>query len=263
MAGNNPNEPTPQELVRQAIAWANGKTPAEQSQLLSFLSSRDYLNRIDSREDYIKYPPRMLRFARIFKALLNNDSLAAQQTLVALTQVPTFKDSDAREEMLVKALAIVRPAPSVVVQYWDAHSTPDSIHLHFTIDALCRNGSDPAIALLEKKLIDPDQEVEYKLAWMRGPILEHRNDLPLLRGCHRLLQSTMDPDLKGALVEALCAYRKVDWYKSCDVPVPPPRSQASQEALAELRAICEYAKENLTLQPLEKVAVDTTLIGLP
>lgn len=262
MAGNNPTEPTPQELVRQAIAWANGKTPAEQSQVLSFLSSPDNLNRIDSREDYIKYPPRMLRFARIFKALLNNDSLAAQQTLTALTQVPTFKDSDAREEMLVKALAKVRPAPSVAVQYWDAHSTPDAIHLHFTIDALCRNGSEPAIALLEKKLIDPDQEVEYKLAWMRGPILEHRNDLPLLRGCHRLLQSTMAPDLKGALVEALCAYRKVDWYKSCDAPVPPSRALASQEALDELRALCEYAKANLTLQPLEKVAVDTMLAAL-
>lgn len=263
MAGNNPNEPTPQELVRQAIAWANGKTADEQSKLLSALSSADFLNRIDTVEEYISLPPRQLRFARIFKAMLRNDSIAAQQTLTALTQVPTFKDSDAREEMLVKALAIVRPAPSAAVQYWDAHSTPDSIHVYFTIDALCKNGSEPAIALLEKKLIDPDHEVEYKLTWMRGPILEHRNDLPLLRGCHRVLMSTMEPELKGALVEALCVYRKQDWYKSCTVPVPPPRSLASQEALAELRAICEYAKENLTLQPLEKVAVDTTLIGLP
>ncbi len=253
------NEPTPQELVRQAVGWANGKTPNEQSMLLSALSSADYLSRIDSREDYIALSPKRLRIARIFKVLMMNDSAAAHQTLVALTQVPTFKDSDAREELLVKALAAVRPAPSVAVQYWDAHSTPDSIHLHYTIDSMCKNCTDTAIALLERKMIDPEQEVDYKLAWMRGPILSHRNDLPLLRGCHRLLQSSLDPELKGSLVEALCAYRKEEWYKSCDVPVPPDRALAFNEALEELRAICEYAKANLELKPLEKVAVDITL----
>ena len=259
MAGNNPNELTPQELVRQAVGWANGKTANEQSMLLSALSSADFLSRIDTSQDYIALAPKRLRIARIFKVLIMNDSVVAYQTLTALTQVPTFKDSDAREELLVKALAVIRPAPSVAVQYWEAHSTPDSIHLHFTIDALCKNGSDPAIALLEKKMIDPDQEVDYKFAWLRGPILAHRNDLPLLRGCHRLLQSTLEPELKGALVEALCAYRKEEWYKSCTVPVPPDRARASKEALEELRAICEFAKANLTLQPMEKVAVDITL----
>lgn len=245
--------------LKQAVQWAQSQNAAEQSALLSQLQSPDFLHQIDSPQDYIRYAPPQLRLGNIIKKLMGNDAPAARQTLVALTQATTFKNSDAREELLVRALAVVRPSPSEAIHYWDEHSTPDAIHSHFVIDAICENGSEPALQLLEKKMLDVNQDPDFQYLWMRDPILRHRNDLPLLRTCYRLLQSSLAPELKGALVESLCAYRRDEWYRSCAPPVAPPRAAALTEALEEMRRICEYAKGNLSLNPLEIVAVDTTL----
>ena len=248
--------------LKQAVQWAQSQHPGEQAALLNQLQSLEFLHQIDAPQDYIRYAPRQLRLGNIFKKLMGNDSPAAKQTLVALTQAITFRNSDAREELLVRALAVVRPSPSEAIKYWDDRCTADSIQNHFVIDAICQNGSEPAMQLLERKILDVNQDPDFPYMWMRDPILRHRNDLPLLRACFRLLQSTLAPELKGALVEALCAYRRDEWYRSCAPPVPPPRAAALTESLEELRRICEYAKANLTLQPLEIVAVDTTLVEL-
>jgi hypothetical protein len=261
-ANQPPLSPDARAALKQAVQWAQSKNPNEQAALLNQLQAAEFLNQIDAPQDYLRYAPRQLRLGNIFQKLMNNDSPAARQTLTALTQAPTFKDSDAREELLVRALAVVRPSPPEAIKYWDDRSTPDSIQNHFVMNAICQNGSEPALQLLEKKMLDVNQDPDFQYLWMRDPILRHRNDLPLLRACHRLLQSALAPELKGALVEALCAYRRDEWYRSCAPPVPPARAAASTEALEELRGICEYAKANLTLQPLEIVAVDTTLVEL-
>ncbi|WP_347988695.1 hypothetical protein [Methylomonas sp. AM2-LC] len=249
-------------LLKQGIVWASGQTANEQTPLLAALASADYINSLDSPEDYIRLPPKQLRITRIFKALLRNPSPVAQKTLLGLTEVAAFNEKDALVEILVKSLTGIRPAPPAAIKYWDAHSTPDSVHVHFVIDALCKNGSEPAIALLEQKMLDAEQDYDFKLAWIRDSILEQRNDLPLLQCCHRLLQADFPPELKGSLVEALCTYRKLEWYKSCDKPVPPPRALASREALLELQALCQYAKTNLELKIPETAAVDMMLSEL-
>ena len=260
--GSPPLSPDARAALKQAVRWAQSQNPSEQSSLLSQLQSQEFLTQIDAPQDYQRLAPRQLRLGNIFQKLMKNDAPAARQTLVALTQAPTFKDSDAREELLVRALAVVRPAPPEAIKYWDERCNVDAIHSHFVINSICQNGSEPALQLLERKMLDVDIEPDFHLLWMRDPILRHRNDLPLLRACHRLLQSALAPEMKGALVEALCAYRRDEWYRSCAPPVPPARAAASTEALEELRRICEYAKGNLTLQPLEIVAVDTTMVEL-
>lgn len=249
----------PQALIKQAVALARSTNPADQSQLLAAMNSEEFLTALDSREDYLRYQAKQLRFARIFKVLLVNDSLPAQQTLVGLTQAPTFQNADKREEMLVKALAVVRPAPTVAIQYWKAHSTPDSIHLHFTVEALCNNGSESAIHLLEEILTDPDQETDFKILWMRTAILKHRNDLILLQACWRLITTRLPADLKPFLVEALFDYDR-SWYASCSPPFPPPRSLATKEARQVLRQIGEYALEQVELSAEQSAAVKRTLV---
>jgi hypothetical protein len=249
----------PQALIKQAVALARSTNPADQAQLLAALNSEEFLTTLDSREDYVRYRAKQLRFARIFKVLLVNDAPPARQTLVALTQAATFQNSDKREEMLVKALAVVRPAPSEAIQYWKARSTPDSIYIHFTVDALCNNGSEPAIRLLEQILIDPDQDFDFKILWMRDSILKHRNDLPLLQGCYRLLTTGLPADLKPYLVEALFDYDRA-WYASCSPPFPPNRALATKEARQELRRIGEFALAQVDLTAEQSAAVKRILI---
>ena len=263
MPENNPlvmmKSASPQELLKGTLPYARSPEPGDQRTLAEAMASADFLNRLDSQEDYLRYPPQQLRLAKVFKILFANTSRAARDTLVSLTAVNAFNNFDPREELLVKALAVVKPAPPEAIRYWQAHSLPDSIHLPFTIKALCDNGSDPAIGLLERKLADPEQEFDFKLLWMRDPILRHRNDVPLLRGCERMVTGGLPQELRSFLVEALCDYRRDEWYHSCSPPVPPARALANQEAKDCLRRICQYAKENLSLDAVQTAAIERTL----
>ena len=122
---------------------------------------------------------------------------------------------------------------------------------------MCENGTDPALALLEKKLLEPDQEMEFKIVWIRDPMLRHRNDAPLLRASERMITRTLPPDLRLVLLEALCSYDP-DWYPGCAKPKPPPRVLASAEAKQVLRRICKFAKEQMDLPPEINAAVNVT-----
>ena len=266
MPENNPlilmKSASPQELLKAALPYARSPEPGEQRTLAEAMASEDFLNRLDSQQDYLRYPPQQLRLARVFKILFTSMTEAAKETLVSLTAAHAFNTFDPREELLVKALAVVRPAPPEAIRYWQAHSLPDSVHLTFTIKALCDNGSDPAIGLLERKLADPEQEFDFKLLWMRDPILRHRNDVPLLKGCEHMVTGGLPQELRPLLVEALCDYRRDEWYRSCSPPVPPARALASHEAKDCLRRICRYAKDNLSLDPTQTAAVEQTLVEI-
>jgi len=146
-----------------------------------------------------------------------------------------------------------------VVQFWDRHSQPDDGFTPLTIEVLVNNGSEPAIALLERKMADPGHAEEDKLDWMRSSILTHRNDLLLLKGCERMLTGNLSPKMKLALVEVLFDYRPAEWYRPSGVLRPPDRRLAGEPALAQLRRIGEYALKNLVMRERLRKAVTDTL----
>ncbi len=179
-----------------------------------------------------------------------------------MTKKPEFTSLEPRQELLIRALAVVRPATSQAIIFWDQHSQPEAAYRHVTIEALADNGSELALELLEKKLGDPQHEEEEVVAWMRDPILRHRNDVAMLRVCERMLIKTLPPERRPKLVEALCDYRPDEWYLSCNPPVPPSRIEATEEARVILRRICVFAKENIPLDVLQKAGVERTLLEI-
>jgi hypothetical protein len=249
-----------QELVKTAILFARSPLPEDQKALLRALRSEDFLNRLDSEQEY-ELEPRMLRVARILKALMDNTSPAAHQTLIALTQSPAFAADEVRIELLIPALAVVRPAPPQAIQFWDKYSQADSAEVHLVIEALCDNGSEPAIALFEKKMLDPGFEREYLVAWMHDMVLRHRNDVPLLKCCQRLLTGGLPEEVRANLVESICDFSE-RWYSRDIKPEPPARAAASEEARDIQRAICRHALNHVTLNPVQKAAVERTLMEL-
>jgi hypothetical protein len=252
----------PRELVDTAVEFAASEQAADQSVLLGFLNSSQFLLRINSAQEYATARPKQLRVAKVIRVLRDSPHRVSKDTLIRLAQGGDFVRTNwLCQELLVRALVSIRPAPPEAVQYWDQQSTPAAVNRHVTIDMLCENGTDPALALLEQKLVDPAQEEEYKVAWIRDPMLRHRNDEPLLRASERMITRTLPPDLRLVLLEALCTYDRT-WYPGCAPPKPPPRPLASADARRILRTICRYALEHLELSELLRAAVRATLVEI-
>jgi hypothetical protein len=246
-----------QLLLKTAVEFALSPHPADHNVLLRHLETESFLNRLDSADDYLA-PPKQLRLARIMMSLMKNNAPSSKEVLVSLTQETRFTNFEPRQELLIRALVSVRPAPMDAARFWNEHSQPESPYLHLTIFALCDNGSPNALTLLERKMADTSLDAEDKVSWMRDPILRHRNELPMLETCARLLAGSLPAELRPQLVEALCDYR-IEWYLSCEPPTPPSRALMSDDSRALLRAICNHALQKLPLDPQQKLAVETTL----
>ena len=254
----------PDELVLAGLTLARAARPEGHAALSKHLQSQDFLSKLDTPEDYGD-PGAKLRVGRIVEALSENQAPSAHEVLVTLTQVPVFHDDLARIDMLIRACAEVRPAPPEVVKFWDTYCQPLDGHTPVTIEALFDNSSEPALALFEKKMHDPKHGTGHKVGWLRDELIEHRNDQPVLECCERLLGGPLpgDPDeqqeLRGVLVEVLFDFRPHEWYVGDHVPFPPPREEASEAALQQLRRIGQYALKNVELTDSQKKVVEDVL----
>jgi hypothetical protein len=254
------NSQDPREIVDTACAFAASDAAADQAVVLQFLNSKRSLDQLNTPREYAALPPKRLKVARVLRTLMDSPHAAAKPTLVALTKANDFLSYELLQDLLVRALAAVRPSPAAAVAYWDSHSQPSSSNLHLVIEAIFANGSDPALALFEKKIADPQLEVEYRTIWLRDPMLRHRNETPVLRCCERMvIQGTAPEFMRPVVVEALCDYDR-SWYLACKKPRPPLRALASRESKDILKKICEFALDKLTLTAGQRLAVETSLV---
>ena len=255
-------EKEPKILIRTALEFAASDQAADHITLLEVLNSADFLLRANTAREYETARPKHLRIAKVLRVLRDSSHAASKQTLIGLSRGGDYIDDNwLRQELLVRALVSIRPSPPDAIKFWDNQSIPTAVNRHVTIDMLCQNGSEPAMALLEKKLIDPAQEHEYKIAWIHDCMLRHRNGTPLLQVSERMIKQTLPPELRLILLETLCTY-DADWYPSCSKPKPPPRALAPAESRQVLRRICRHAKESMDLPPNLKAAVEATLLEI-
>jgi hypothetical protein len=245
----------PKLLLETALECARSARSEDHQALLNALGSAEFLGRLDNKQEYLA-PPRQLRLARVMDALAQNN--AAHRVLTALTGQRAFTSFEPRQELLIRSLAAVRPAPEAAIRFWNLHAAPDAPYLTVTIDALADNGSEPALTLLATKLADSRLDREDRIAWMRDAVLRHRNEPAMLKMCRRLLDDNLAAQLKPSLVEALFDYREA-WYLSDQPPPQPDVRRASPEAVAELRGIGELALKQVRLTAAQRAAVERTL----
>jgi len=235
-------------LYRTAAGLAAGDGADGHRILASYLAQQEFLNRLDTEEEY-EQAPGGLRVRKLVEILAKNPSPSAAATLLSLTRALAFTSDIERTEILIENLARLRPVSPAAVEFWDEHCRPDDVFHNVTIAAIVSNGSPAALALLEKKLLDPAFSEEDKLWWMRSQILAHRNDLNLLRSSRRMLEQGFLPErLKTSLLEVLFDYRPDDWFGARDHRAPPERSLAAPAAKTELDAIGKYALSRMQLE---------------
>jgi len=245
------------ELMNAAARAAASKDGADHEVLRKHLLNPGFLDKLDSAKDY-QAPPQQLRLARVIKTLMDNRSPASDATMTALVQDKVFVSVEPRQELMIRALAVVRPSPTPAVTYWREHSLPTAPYKHVAMDAMADNGSEPAMRLFEENMANPSHEEQNKVAWMHDPILRNRYSPGVLASCERMLKSGLPETLRPALVASLADYRE-EWYLSCDHPVPPSRAAASQEAKTILLRIEEDALARIPLDPRTKAAVEADL----
>lgn len=259
---NLENETDSKKLITTACEFAASDQPADQSTIARFLDSRGFLLRVNTEDEYFHLRPKSLRVAKVVKVLMDSPHPAAKRTLVGLTRAKEFQSFELLQDLLVRALAAVRPSPPDAISYWDTHSQPDACNLHLVIEAIFANGSDPALGLFERIIANPQQEIECKTIWFRDPMLRHRNDTPVLNSCERMVVKGLAPEeVRPLIVEALCGYDR-DWYLGCKKPRPPLRALAPQESKQILMRICEFADQKMTLEPHVEAYLRTTMIEL-
>jgi hypothetical protein len=255
----------PKVLVDHAVQFAASEDAADHAVLAGVLNSPDFLGRLNTPDEYNTLGPKQLRVAKVVRVLRDSQHLVSKQTLTTLAKGGPFIDNNwRRQELLVRALVTVRPATPPAVQYWDEQSTPRSVNRHITIEMLCENCTEPALALLGRKLIADEQEKLYRISWIHAFMLPHRNKRPMLEASERMITKTLPPDLRDTVLETICDY-DARWYPCCYKPRPPSRLLMEDDAKQVLGRICRYAKKNMELGPRLKFAVETTFreIGAP
>jgi hypothetical protein len=246
------------ELSAYARLLARSGQPADHNELRRWLESEEFLGRLDEPERY-QGAPGKLRLNEVLRELSANRAASAEAVLVALTRSPGFRAEPLRIDLLIRACVPIRPAPADVIRFWDEHWMPDDGYSHLTAGAVCDNGSPPALALLERKMADPDHPDDDKPVWMVTGIMMHRNEPLMLESCERMLRGGIPEGLRPLLVEALFDYRPLEWFRPATVLVPPDRKLAGAAARDRLRRIGEFVLQSVTLTEAQKDAVKAGL----
>ena len=243
-------------LLANGLTLARSRRDDEQGELLKLLESREFLDKLDTEAEVLNLRFRT-RIEKIVDALVANEAPPARHTLLELTASKTFLHDDRRTDALIRATAVLRPAPAPLVWFWEKHSRPDDGFTNLTEQAAVANGSPAAIKFFEALMLDHQHDPDDKEAWLHGDVLTHRTDAPLLAGCERLLASHLAPPLKTALVDSLFDYRPDEWFgEPRRLPTPPPFDQATPEARETLNLIATYVLTHLHPTKRQEEAIE-------
>jgi hypothetical protein len=231
----------PKELMMATLELARSKADRDHHVLREALHSEIFLGKLDSEEEYEYFVAKRLRVGRILTALSKNEAPGARETIKSLTQNPMFLEEPARVEYLLEATVPFRlPSPDIV-RFWQEQSATEEGYATSVVEAVVKNGSPEALRVFEKIMADPVHDEEDKIAWMRSDVLEHRDDLPLLQSCERMLTGDLPEELRQRLIEVLFDYRPGEWFRPAFSYAPPDRDQASPEVKAQLVKLGEIA----------------------
>ena len=249
------------DVTLEAIKLARSSDKASHEQLRTLLTNKDYLLSLNTPDHYLRLPPECLQLHFILDALTERPDELPLGTLDCLADSPLYQQPGPRQILLLTASGKINSAPPKLTKLWERQLAPEADELDLTVEALIANGSPAAIGILEKALLNNEYEPDYVIAWLQEPVLTHRQDLPLLVACERLLQAEKWPtELKSALVEVLYDYRPKHWYLMDNAPPEPPRRDAlSPAARTKLIEIAELALREGYLDETRRAKIQAEL----
>ncbi|MBM3789055.1 MAG: hypothetical protein FJW35_01755 [Acidobacteria bacterium] len=245
-------------FYRNALRLAQSRSDADHDSLHRMFSDPMFYSRLDSEEAY-RGDPERLRVAGVLQKLAENGSPGARKTLAALARSGLFAGHRSRILLLIRALANVKPATPDAVAFWARHCQPEDGYSNVTIRSVIENGSAAAVKIFEMNIVNSGHPEADRYSWLVMDVLQHRNDLELLRSCERLIDSPLEESYRLLLVEVLFDYQPEKWYRAHGWVEPPPRSSASDASLGQLRAVGRKALGTLPLSPAQRNQVQSVI----
>ncbi len=223
------SDPTasPDALATLALFLAASSDGSDPRRLGDALVDPAFLARLDTAADY-QQSYHLLRLSQVVQRLSANPLPEARAVLARLTTDPRFGSHVLRLQLLIRALAYVRPSEPAFLNFWTRSSVPNHPLAYDVVEALAFNQSEPALGLLVSLLTDVGHPEDLRRAWFRQVILPRRNDAPLLLACEQVLARKPSDAIQVALAESLFDYRP-EWYVG-DLPPEPPVRVMSPEA---------------------------------
>jgi hypothetical protein len=226
----------PARLQAAAVAAASSGEAAELADLARQLSDSDFLHRLDPE------PNGLMRFAEVFQALATHPSPATATLCLRVAQSKAFASLPARWNLLLAALAAVRPMSVESGRLF--LKTGRTGFIEVNIPLLAGNASPEALKAMEALFLDESLAVEQRTHSAHWGVLPNRLKPGVAESCGRILSSpAVSPLVKLAIVESLFDNRPAEWFgKRSPYPEPPEWTRASPAVRSALVAVAGNAR---------------------
>jgi hypothetical protein len=224
------------------------------------LATHEFLARLDDLSDPSLETQNLFR---VFRALAEHPIEATGRVSEALFAVAEFRSIPARVNLLLGAVAAVRPTGGGAANIFRAAIREGYAEV---VGPLLVTNASPLSLQVFEELIEKDWIESYvKVDIMHRSVLPKRTSLPVLTMCGRLLEAGLLAEVQIGIIETLFDYRSRQWFgPAMNPPTPPHWDLASTESLRFLvalgsRILAEQlapsldASLRLTLGQLEKL----------
>jgi hypothetical protein len=241
----------PDELTQASTTLISSGQELAMCYLFHFLTDKDFLYRLDSRDDYRYKKYRNLRITRVLLAVADIPNGWAESLLIRLTFEGGYDGSGWREDAVIHAMGYLKTVPTELLDYLDKKDF-DRSNIHQVMETLARLKTPETCAQMERRYLSSDNPLACKRGWLSCDPISVRNEPCVVALYKRLLFSKdIDPGLLDRLAETLFDFR-YEWHGTAPISsdsFPPKWKCCSTEVLEDLLKIadgCERLKLSKT-----------------
>jgi hypothetical protein len=227
-------ERDPARLEATSVAVASSGNPQAIQRLAAHLGTRSFLQRLDPGK---KGQSDIDRLMHVFAALAAHPNAATEELCVGLARNAEFLSLPARLNLLLNALAAVRPTSSGAAAIFRESSHSGCFDVNGPV--LAHNASPLALAVLEELMSDETLDVQNRVDVAHRSLLPARTNPAVIEMCARVTASrSVASSVRMAIAESLFDYQPRQWFGvAMHQPTPPPWSSADQTARAALKSL--------------------------
>jgi len=227
------DSPDREQVADASITLAASENDDAIARLARALQSGEFLRRLDDTRN----PSSDIRnLILVFRALKEHPTQAAGRLCEVLYADAAFGELPARINLLLAALAAVRPTTAEGGEIFRESSQAGYAEVNGPL--LLENESPIALQVFEELISGSWVEGYVKVDILHRALLPRRTRLPVLAICARLLDKDLPVEVREGLIETLFDYQSRRWFgPAMTPPKPPPWDSAETEALEFLVAL--------------------------
>ncbi|MBI2690109.1 MAG: hypothetical protein HYX27_27705 [Acidobacteria bacterium] len=250
------NQKDPARLEAAAVAIAASGNGADIAELARRLADAAFLRRLDPEANDLT------RLTAVFQALTAHPSPATAALCLRVAQSKAFAAIPARWNLLLPALAAVRPMNAEAGQLFVKMGRAGFLEVN--IPLLAGNATTEALQGMESLLADETLRVEQRVSATHWGILPNRLKPGVVEACARVVgRLGVSPAVAMAIIETLFDNRPAEWFgKRSPYPTPPPWNQATAATRAAYRTLADTVRRRADVSARLRKVVDEAVLQL-